>query len=240
MSSWSLWSDLLPAPFGGWVFPDLRGFYKSVFVTLDILSDFTKRIVASRLETGIRKWTGWLWEDLGARPYDWLRPDFVPPSPFLVMKDPQAQLSQILVEPHLIDAEFRKAWMPFSVGLAILSSLLTSFWLSWVIFCLRNLCLIFQGLRVGTCRKLRRRKRLLQVDWMVGLGMRSRLCLCLGFLVWLPGVWPQDLLAAYFAMIPKADGDSTPPGQRPLSVLPVVYRLWASLRLGHLRKWVVG
>ena len=45
---------------------------------------------------------------------------------------------------------------------------------------------------------------------------------------------------AYIAMIPKADGDSTPLGQRPLSVLPVVYRLWASLRLGHLREWVEG
>ena len=41
-------------------------------------------------------------------------------------------------------------------------------------------------------------------------------------------------------MIPKVDGDSTPLGQRPLSVLPVVYRLWASLRLGHLREWVEG
>ena len=41
-------------------------------------------------------------------------------------------------------------------------------------------------------------------------------------------------------MIAKADGDSTPLGQRPLSVLPVVYRLWASLRLGHLRDWVEG
>ena len=54
------------------------------------------------------------------------------------------------------------------------------------------------------------------------------------------GVWPQGLLDAFFAMIPKADGDSTPLGQRLLSVLPVVYRLWASLRLGHLREWVVG
>ena len=26
----------------------------------------------------------------------------------------------------------------------------------------------------------------------------------------------------------------------PFSVLPVVYRLWASLRLGHLREWVGG
>ena len=50
---------------------------------------------------------------MGARPYAWLRADFVPPSPFLVVKDPQTQSSQILVEPHLIDAEFRKAWMPF-------------------------------------------------------------------------------------------------------------------------------
>ena len=41
-------------------------------------------------------------------------------------------------------------------------------------------------------------------------------------------------------MIRKVDGNSTPLGQRPLSVFPVVYRLWASLRLGHLREWVKG
>ena len=52
-------------------------------------------------------------EDLGSRPYVWLRPDFVPPSPFLVVQDPLSKASTILVEPHLIDAEFRKAWMPF-------------------------------------------------------------------------------------------------------------------------------
>ena len=40
------------------------------------------------------------------------------------------------------------------------------------------------------------------------------------------GVWPQGVLDACIALIPKVDGDSTPPGQRPLSVLPVVYRLW--------------
>ena len=38
-----------------------------------------------------------------------LRPDFVPPSPFLVVKDPQTKSSRILVEPYIIDAEFRKA-----------------------------------------------------------------------------------------------------------------------------------
>ena len=54
------------------------------------------------------------------------------------------------------------------------------------------------------------------------------------------GTWPQGLLDDYIAVIPKADGDSTPLGQRPLSVLPVVYRLWASLRLGQLKDWIVG
>ena len=51
------------------------------------------------------------------------------------------------------------------------------------------------------------------------------------------GVWPQGLLDAYVAMIPKADGDATPLGQRPLSVLPVIYRVWASTRMGQLGEW---
>ena len=46
---------------------------------------------------GLRKWVNWLREDLGSRPYAWLRPDFVPPPPFLADKDPQTQSSQILV-----------------------------------------------------------------------------------------------------------------------------------------------
>ena len=51
------------------------------------------------------------------------------------------------------------------------------------------------------------------------------------------GVWLDGLLDAYIAMIPKADGDATHLGQRPLSVLPVVYRLWASTRMGQLAGW---
>ena len=51
------------------------------------------------------------------------------------------------------------------------------------------------------------------------------------------GIWPDGLLDAYIAMIPKTDGDATPLGQRPLSVLPVVYRIWASVRMGQLEDW---
>ena len=48
------------------------------------------------------------------------------------------------------------------------------------------------------------------------------------------------LLDDYIAMIPKVDGDSTPIGQRPLCVVPVVYRLWASVRLRHLEERLIG
>ena len=50
-------------------------------------------------------------------------------------------------------------------------------------------------------------------------------------------VWPDGLIDAYIAMIPKADGDATPLGQRPLSVLPVVYRIWSSARMIQLEAW---
>ena len=51
------------------------------------------------------------------------------------------------------------------------------------------------------------------------------------------GVWRDGLLDAYIAMIPKTDGDATPLGQRPLGVLPVIYRVWASARMGQLDDW---
>ena len=38
-------------------------------------------------------------------------------------------------------------------------------------------------------------------------------------------------------MIPKSDGDATPLGQRPLSVLTVVYRIWAFARMVQLEDW---
>ena len=51
------------------------------------------------------------------------------------------------------------------------------------------------------------------------------------------GVWPDGLLDAYVAMIPESGGDATPLGQRPLCVLPVVYRVWASARMMQLEPW---
>ena len=214
-------------PWNNWILPDLHGFYKWVFGSLEVLNHFLKQVVVSRRDIGIRKWTRWLREDLSSRSYAWLRPDFVPPSPFLVVKDPQTRSSRILVEPHLIDAEFRKAWMPFFCrsGHPVVT-LDTGRDLQVVARAKKSTA---GGLDAWAWNEI----KALPLPCFSGLAF-------LLVLVETTGTWPQGLLDAYIAMIPKADGDSAPLGQRPLSVLPVVYRLWASLRLGHLREWVEG
>ena len=60
-------------PWDEWVHPDLHGFCKWVFDSLEVLNDFTKQVVVSRRDTGVRKWTIWLREDLGSRPYAWFQ-----------------------------------------------------------------------------------------------------------------------------------------------------------------------
>ena len=156
------------------------------------------RLQSSRREAGLHKWTTWLREDLGSRPYAWLRPDFVPPSPFLIVKDPQSQVSRILVEPHLVDAEFRKAWMPF--------------------FCRSGHPVVTPDQFLDLVGHLLPQKPYLDLSritgrdlqelvvWMGGLGMRLRLfhfswfsgLAILLVLVESTGVWPQGSLDAFF------------------------------------------
>ena len=240
ISSLNPWGNLVP--------PDLHGFYKCVFDSLEVLNGFLRQVVVSRRDDGIRRWNRWLREDLSSRPYAWLRPDFVPPSPFLVVQDPHFQSSQILVEPHLIDAEFRKAWMPYfcrsghpEVSAEQFLDFIGHFlpqedYLDLPRITGRDLQEVARakkatagGLDGGAWNEV----KALPLPWFSGLAILLEL-------VESTGTWPQGLLDAYIAMIPKADGDSTPLGQRPLSVLRVVCRLWASLRLGHLREWVDG
>ena len=51
------------------------------------------------------------------------------------------------------------------------------------------------------------------------------------------GVWPDGLLDAYIAMILKVDGDATPLGQRPPSVVPIACRIWASVTMLQQEDW---
>ena len=78
-----------------WIPPDIHGFKKWVFDSLEMLNGFLRHVVVSRKEVGVRKWIRWLREDLSSRPYVWLRPDFVPPSHFLVVKDSETKTSRI-------------------------------------------------------------------------------------------------------------------------------------------------
>ena len=84
-----------------------------VFDALGLLNDFVRQVVVARGDSGLRCWANWLREDLGPRSHAWLRPDFVSRSPFLVVRDKVAKTSQIPIELHLTDAEFREAWVPF-------------------------------------------------------------------------------------------------------------------------------
>ena len=83
--------------------------YKWVFDAQGLLNDFVRRVVVVRRDSGLHSRAQLVAGGFGISA---LR-DFVPPSPFLVIRDKVAKTSQILVEPHLVDAEFREAWMPF-------------------------------------------------------------------------------------------------------------------------------
>ena len=205
-------------PWDSGIPPDLHGFYKWVFDCLELLNDFLKQVVVSRRDVGIRKWTRWLREDLSSRPYVWLWPDFVPPSPFLVVKDSQTQSSRgFWLNLILLMLSSAKSGCIFSAGLVMMLLLLISSWVLLVIFCLRSLSLIFLGLLGGICGEVARAKKSTAggLDGWAWNGIKA-LPLpwfsCLAVLLQLvesTGIWPQGLLDAYIAMIPKADGDST-------------------------------
>ena len=73
------------SPWDKWIFPDFDGFERWIFDSLGLLNHFLHQVVVCRRDIGIRRWVTWLREDLSSRPYAWLRPDFVPPSTFLVV-----------------------------------------------------------------------------------------------------------------------------------------------------------
>ena len=159
----------------------------------------------------------------------------VPPSPFLRC-DPRLTPggSGVLASPDRIDDEFRKVWLPYFCRSGQREASLEEF-NEEVVGRLTGHDL-FQVVRCKTATAGSldgwgwRELKSLPVPWFDGL---ARIFAKVEEL----GVWPEGLLDAYIAMIPKVGGDSTPLGQRPLSVLPVVYRIWGSARMGQLDDW---
>ena len=78
--------------------------------------------------------------------------------------------------------------------------------------------------------------------WTEWKGLRLAWFECLAVIqarVELDGVWLEGVFGAYIAVIPDADGKSTPLGQTPFCVAHVVNRPFsASVRLGHLSVWL--
>ena len=210
------------------------------------VSAFVRGLVAYRRNVGITAWRNWLREDPLVHPYKWLRADLVPPSPFLQCSRALTPGgSGVLADPARIDEEFRKAWLPYFCRSGQRETSLDEFnhecsgWLP----CLNEFSLptltgdmLFEVVKRkgSTAGSLDgwgwRELKVLPVAWFDGLAkILTR--------VEETGVWPDGLLDAYITMIPKVDGDATPLGQRPLTVLPVVYRVWASARMIQLEPW---
>ena len=78
------------------------------------ISDFILPVVVHRRDEAIRGWRNWIREDPMVHPYRWLRPDLVPPAPFLQCKPrltPDG--SGVLSDLARIGEEFRKVWLPY-------------------------------------------------------------------------------------------------------------------------------
>ena len=210
------------------------------------VSTFVKGLVAYRRITA---WRNWLRDDPLVHPYGWLRADLVPPSPFLQCSRALTPGgSGVLADPARIDEEFRKAWLPYFCRSGQRETSLDEFhhecvgWLP----CLDEFSLptltgdvLFEVVKrkSSTAGSLDgwgwRELKVLPVAWFDGL---ARILTRVEEI----GVWPDGLLDAYITMIPKVDGDATPLGQRPLTVLPVVYRIWASAGMLQLEPWFRG
>ena len=226
-------------------------FHRIVFVLHRRLSDFIHDIVVHRRDEAVKGWRNWVRENPLIHLYKWIRPDLVPPSPFLQC---YARLtpsgSGVLADPAGIDGEFRKAWLPYFCRSGQRETSLEEFSFEvdgW----LPLLPLVDLPRLTGQmlCDVVHRKSatagsfdgwgwtelKVLFVSWFDELARILTL-------VEDDGIWPDGLLDVYIARIPKTDGNVTPLGQRPLSVLPVVHRAWASTRMvqlgGWLRSWV--
>ena len=65
-------------PWAVWIPPDLHGFFHWVMTSMNDLNRFVKQVVVTRRNSKLLQWRNWLREDMGSRPYSWLRPDYVP------------------------------------------------------------------------------------------------------------------------------------------------------------------
>ena len=175
------WASLENGPRAG-----LLEFQARVGDAIDAITDFVKKVVVSRKDFAVQGWRDWILEDPLVHPFRWLRSDLVPPAPFLVCDSGiTVGGSGILVEPHAIDEQFRRAWMPFFCrgdrGHADLDAFLGQLQKTLLRCLMKSNSLLLLG---TCCMGLSRLKSLLLGAWMVGAGENSRLSQLLGLISW--------------------------------------------------------
>ena len=150
------------------------------------LNGLLQNIVRSRRDRALLGWKAWILEDPSSHPYRWLRPDLIPPSPFLQC-DPGDTVdgSGVIADPALIDAKFREAWMPYfsrssrgSADLDDFSQEVAGGWLP--VLDVFHLPPLTGDVLAEVVRK--KRSQLLVV-WMAGVGESLKLFLSLGLMV---------------------------------------------------------
>ena len=178
-------------------------------------------------------WRRWIREDPLVHPFLQCEPHSTPDG------------SGVLSDPNQIDAEFRKAWLPYFCRSGQKEISLDEFGFEvdgW----LPLLPEVHLPRLTGQMLADVVHRKNVSAGGLDGWGWRVFKVLPVSWFDELAriltkiedlGVWPDGLLDAYITMIPKTDGNVTPLGQRPLSVLPVVYRIWASARMGQLDGW---
>ena len=208
------------------------------------LSEFLHGVVACRRDESVRGQRSWILEDPLVHPYRWLQPDLVPPSPFLSCDPDIAHGGSGVLAAPVMSSSGRPGFLSSGgqteVSLTPLFSM-QKLGVGCKLF-LRWISLLWLGKTFfdAVQKKKPTAGSLDGWGWRELKGLPLAWFDCLAVIlsrIELEGIWPEEPLDAYIAMIPKVDGDSSPLGQRPLCVLPVVYRLWASVRLGHLTSW---
>ena len=233
------WGHLVGGPTAG-----LDDFCVRVGASIDRITDFVRQVVVHRRDFAI--------SDPLVHPYRWLRPDLVPPAPFL-NRDPKDTVngSGVLVEPHAIDEHFRKAWMPFLCRGARESADLDTFravagdltpLLDEVSFLPLSGDMLYDAVHLDAFRVVPEKltpllgevqlppplsgdmlyevvqKKKPTAGSLDGWGWREFKALPVAWFDRLAsiltleeedGVWPDGMLDAYNATIPKTDGDST-------------------------------
>ena len=161
----------------------------------DRVSTYLRRVVAHRRSVGITAWRNWLREDPLVHPCRWLRACGLPPSPFLQCDRALTPVVSGQRETSLdeFDSEC-DGWLP-RLGEFSLPALSGDMLLEVV----KRKSATAGSLDGWGWREL----KVLLVAWFDGL---ARILSKVEDL----GVWPDGLLDAYIAMIPKVDGDCTP------------------------------